>query len=382
MTTVAVLFWASILVVAYTFVGYPLVLWARAKLRPRRPPVCVADDSQLPPVTVVIVVYNEGARIGRKIENLLKSNYPADRLNVLIASDASDDDTAAVVRSYADRGVKLLEFSERRGKAACVTDAMAAVTTEFVVLNDARQRLDAGAIRQLVCVLWGDESIGAVSGELVFEDDSPTDFSRGVDIYWTYEKFIRNQEALIDSTVGVTGAIYAIRRSCFSPLPLGAILDDVMVPMRVVRAGRRVTFEPAAVAYDVPSRDPAAERRRKVRTLLGNWQLLAFESWLLLPWKNRIWWQFMSHKVLRLVAPLFIVLAFVQSVLLAGTSPFYRAMLLLQVGFYCAPLVGRVVPNRRLRSLFMAPMAFVYLNWFATRGFWEFLLKRKGHLWR
>jgi hypothetical protein len=151
--------------------------------------------------------------------------------------------------------------------------------------------------------------------------------------------------------------------------------------MQVTRCGKRVGFDSDAVAYDVPSRDAAAERHRKVRTLAGNWQLVAAEPWLLSPLANRLWWQFVSHKVLRLVAPLFLLATLVTSAALAGGSRLFLALFCGQIVFYGAPALAALLPDVPVRSLMRAPLAFVQLNWFALSALWEFLRGRERRLW-
>lgn len=365
---------------AFTFIGYPVLLSLLVERQRPSPKPPSALRAELRAVTVVIVAYNEAARIGSKLENVLGSAYPTELLRVVVGSDASTDNTAEIVRGFAGRGVRLLEFQQRRGKAACLNDAMAVVDTDLVIMMDVRQRIAGDAIRRLVDEL-SDPKVGAVSGELVLEQGT-TGFSRGIDSYWRYEKFIRESEARIDSAVGVTGAIYAVRKSLFEPLPAGTVLDDVLVPMRVVRQGYRVGFCGGAHAFDVPSEDPRAEQRRKIRTLTGNWQLLQMEPWLISPMRNRIWWQYFSHKVLRLVAPLFLVLLLISSAVLAQSSSLFAAALIAQLAFYFLPMVGAVLRPGRIKSILVAPMAFLFLNWFAVRGFWDFIRRRELHLWR
>jgi len=210
---------------------------------------------------------------------------------------------------------------------------------EIVVLADARQRFEAGALGALVRP-FADPRVGAVGGELVLaRDPATTPVGRGVGVYWRLEKSIRLSESLVDSTVGATGAIYAIRRDLFDPIPDDTILDDVLIPMRIVRFGYRVLFEPAARAYDRPATSAGEEFVRKVRTIAGNFQMLARERWMLDPFRNRLWLQTLSHKGLRLLGPLLLGTALVTNLLLAG-RPLYEWTLLAQGVFYAAALLG------------------------------------------
>ncbi len=371
------IFWVSVALVAYTYAGYPLLLalWARGFSRPIR------RATVTPKVTVVVIAHNEEHRIVAKIETILAQDYPATALRVLVASDGSTDGTLAAIEPWRGNRVGAIGWPDRRGKAACLNDAVAACSEDVIVFTDARQRLHPGAVRALV-ENFADERVGAVSGELVFETEDATEFGEGVDAYWRYEKAIRLRECFVDSTVGATGALYAIRRNLYRPIPANTVLDDVLIPMNVVLQGYRVAFEPRAVAYDRPARDAAQERVRKVRTLAGNFQLFATRPDFLLPWRNRIAFQFWSHKVLRLVCPWAMATALVASAALAPRSPLYTSALAMQLAFWGAALAGALFPAvRSLRPVRIAH-AFLSLNWFAVLGLMEFLTNREAHLWR
>jgi cellulose synthase/poly-beta-1,6-N-acetylglucosamine synthase-like glycosyltransferase len=374
MTEIALV--AALTGLAYTYVGYPALIWLLARLFPR----AVRRGDFEPRVAVIIVVHNEAARIGRKLETCMALDYPKDKLRIVVASDGSEDGTNAIVAACADRGVDLLAFPGRRGKAACLNDAIARCTEEIVVLTDARQRLDPAAVRHLA-ENFADRDVGAASGELVFETDGITQFGEGVDAYWRYEKFIRQQEGRFHSTVGVTGALYALRRECFREIPPSTILDDVVIPMNAVMAGRRVVFESRARAYDLPSRDPRQEKLRKVRTLAGNYQLMASHPAFLVPLRNPIWVQLVSHKVFRLLGPLFMAMALITTAILAPGSIFCRYLLAAQLAAYALPALGLAWPVAKRWHVVKLATAFLLLNWFAVLGLLEFLRNRDAHLW-
>lgn len=371
------IFWLSLALVVYAYAGYPLLLTVWARLRPRP---LVHDAAGAPSVAIVVVGFNEGKRIGAKIESCLAQTYRRGAVRVVIASDGSTDDMGTVVAGYAPRGVTWLPFSERRGKAACLNDAAAACHEDVIVFTDARQRLHPEAVERLVNAL-GDPRFGAVSGELVFEADDASGFAAGIDAYWRYEKFIRRQEAETGSVVGVTGALYAIRRACFRPIPVQTILDDVAIPMQVVMQGYRVGFEAGAMAYDRPSTQVDQERLRKVRTLAGNFQLMQlFPRWVA-PWSNPIWVAFFSHKLARLLAPFAMVTGLLANAVLSLDSAFYAACLVGQLLFAAAAWAGR--PNGPARTVRIARLAhaFLTLNAFVVLGLIHFLRHRDAHLW-
>lgn len=362
------LFWASLAALFYTFIGYALCIGLLAKLA-GRPPGKSAPASP-PFVSVVLVAFNEQDRIIPRIENLLAANYPADRMEVLVVTDGSTDSTAARLRALADPRVRVLAREQRSGKSACLNAAIPAATGEIVVLCDARQRFAPHTIPELVAN-FSDPGLGAVSGSLEI-DPAATGVGGGVDLYWKLEKFIRGCEGRFSSTIGATGAVYAIRRELFQPIPDDTLLDDVVIPMQIaVNHGRRISFDPTAPAYDPQTTDPAKEKRRKLRTLAGNFQLLAHHPGWLLPWRTGLWWQLLSHKYSRIVAPVFMVTMFAANVALAD-GPFYRAVLLAHCAFYALAVAGLALPGLR-RKPFSVPAGFVFLNLMTVGGFVNWL---------
>jgi len=353
--------WTAGGLVAYAYLGYPLVLWVLARVA-GRPPVR-RDPAQEPTVTIVIVAHDEERHLAAKLDDCLAQDYPPDRRDVLVVSDGSTDATDAIVRGYADRGVRLLRVPGPMGKPTGLVRAVAEARADVLVLCDARQRLDRGALRALAAN-FADPTVGAVSGELFIGGAPGTATASGVGAYWRYEKFIRKQEAALDSVVGATGALYAVRRALFPRLDPRTVLDDVAVPMEVVRTGHRVVFEPEARAYDTAD-SPEGEYRRKVRTLVGNFQLMALHPWMWNPAANRIWWQLVSHKLLRLVVP-WALLAFLAGslVLVVETGARWAtALLAAQLAGYALGGAGWVAERRGWRARVLAvPCAFVLLN--------------------
>ncbi len=363
--------------VVYTFIGYPLIIWIVAKFRPRL--VRRADFE--PDVAIVIVAHNEMQNIEGKLETCLAQDYPKERIRVLVASDGSNDDTNEIVTTYVNLGVQLLAFDQRRGKAACLNDAIESCSEEIIVLTDVRQRLDKDAVRSLVRN-FSDPTIGAASGTLEFKTDGTTGFGRGVDAYWRYELFIRRQESCVHSTVGVTGALYALRRRCFRKIPNDTILDDVVIPMNAVVDGYRAVLDEHAFAYDTPSQSRGQEQARKIRTAAGNYQLLASHRSFLHPRKNPILLQFVSHKILRLFAPFCLAGLLLTNILIISYSPLYFWFLVAQAVGYASAFIGLVWPRADRFRVVTVARAFLLLNWFAALGLVEFLRNRATHVWR
>jgi len=377
-------FWLGLFLLGYVYAGYPLIAWFRARLSPQphlREPIA-------PSVTVLVVAYNEGEKMAGRIQNLRALDYPASQLDIIIASDGSTDDTVAQARAHADDRVAVRVFPCRRGKAAVLNDTVPSARGEIVVLADARQRFESDAARALVSN-FADPAVGAVSGELILSAGT-TATGDGVGFYWRYEKFMRRHESRRDSTVGATGAICAIRRPLFEPIPADTILDDVLIPLRIVRRGYRVLFDATARAVDGPSATAQQEFVRKARTIAGTFQLFCRERWLLNPFRNRLWFETLSHKGLRLAAPALQAGVLACSIGLRDVS-LYRLMLLAQGVFYGAALAGWALGHRRAPSpesrapsylrLLALPYAICLLNWATIAGFIRFIAGRQHATW-
>ncbi len=345
-------FWTCFICVFYVYGGYPAVLMIWRALA-RRP---VHKHAMTPTVSLVIAVHNERDNIHRKMCNCFELDYPPEMLQVILSLDGSTDGTEDVARYYEGLGVTVVRLPMHFGKAEALNRGVAAAVGEIVVFTDARQKFERGAIRELIAN-FADPLVGAVSGELVLLDADGSEASDGVGIYWRYEKRLRAMESELHSVTGATGAIYAIRRDLFRPLPAGTVLDDVAIPMGVVLQGKRCIQEPAARAYDLVSSSLQQEYGRKVRTLMGNYQLVARMPELLVPWRNPIFTQFVSHKLGRLAAPHCLAGLFVSNLfLLRGIYLWLFAAqilwyLLAFVGWRIASGDGKPHPNREIRSL-------------------------------
>jgi cellulose synthase/poly-beta-1,6-N-acetylglucosamine synthase-like glycosyltransferase len=372
-----VVFWSSLGLLVYVYIGYPIVAALRAKLHPK-PRLRARLE---PRVSIIVIAHNEAERIGGRIENLLTLNYPPHKLEIVVGSDGSTDGTVERALRYRSLGVTVRAFKQHRGKPAIVNALVPIVHGEIVVFADARQRFDPQTINELVAN-FADPSVGAVSGELMIDAHDGTGAAgRGATFYWRYEKFIRNAEGRADSTVGATGAIYAIRRSLFEAIPEDTLLDDVLIPLRIVRRGYRVVFEPNARAYDCASSTARQEFVRKTRTIAGTFQLMAREGWLFNPLRNRLWFETVSHKMLRVALPMLHATFLVSNVVLAD-SGFYGLMLGLQAGFYAVATIGLSQRDARRRSIvFTAPSAMCLLLWATVVGFYRFITHRQQVTW-
>lgn len=297
----------ALAVIVYAYAGYPAICWLRARLRP----LPIARRPVRPRVSIIIAAWNEARTIGHKLQDLAQQSYPPELTEIIVACDGSSDGTPERAQNMAalvGRRLHVIALPQHRGKAAALNAATAAATGEVLVFTDARQELSHNAVEALV-ENFGDGSVGAVGGELVLAGDAPAG------AYWKYEAAIRRWESAAGSTIGVSGALYALRRELWRPLPEETILDDVLVPMRARLSGQRVVLEPLAKAFDRAAEN-AREFGRKVRTLSGNFQLLALEPALAVPWRNPSWFGLVSHKLMRLAVPYAMVTALVAAALL------------------------------------------------------------------
>jgi poly-beta-1,6-N-acetyl-D-glucosamine synthase len=379
MTPLEIAFWAALGLTAYAYLGYPGIVLLLARVRPH--PVRCAPV--MPTMTVVIAAHNEEHHIAAKIENCLALAYPADRLDLVVVSDGSSDGTETIVADYAARfpgRIALITRPRQHGKATALNAGVAQATGDIVLFADARQQFDLGVARALA-ENFADPAVGAVSGELILRSQGRAGQGEGLGLYWRYEKAIRQAESLWGSSMGYTGALSAVRRSLFESLPKDTLLDDLVTPLRVIARRHRVVFEPRARAYDVISARPALEFARKVRTLAGVLQTCLNVRTLIGGLPARVWWQLLSHKLLRLFVPYLLVIVLVANAFLVG--PAYRTTLLVQVVLYALGLAGLLLPGRLGRSrVFGVPATFLLLNSAAVVATFRYATGNRLDLWR
>jgi poly-beta-1,6-N-acetyl-D-glucosamine synthase len=357
----AIVFWISLAAVAYVYVGYPLVLMVWRRLAPKPVRKCAYE----PTVSLVISMENESCNVLPKMRNCRDLDYPPEKLQVIVSLDAPTDSTYELLRNIAPPGVRIVFSPIRGGKAAAVNRGVSVATGEILVFGDASQRLEPNALRELVAN-FADESVGAVSGALILLDEHGREACDGAGAYWRYEKVLRAMESDIHSVPGATGAIYAVRRSLFAPVPAGTILDDVVVPMRIVLGGHRAVFDPTARAYDAVTDSAQCEYRRKRRTLTGNYQLIVEMPELLSCRRNPVFAQFVSHKMGRLLVPYGLAALFVSNLFLLRGA--YRAAFAGQVLFYLLAASGGLVGHRAA----VLANRFVLMNWAVLAGLFQF----------
>jgi len=361
------MFWISLLGLAYIYLGYPLLMRGLARVRPMRRQRQASDQK----VSVVIACHNEAAAIVPKLRALLSGDQAAWVDEVLIGLDGSTDGTGDAVSSLNDGRIRVVRFAERRGKPSVLNDLIPQCRSGIVVLCDARQMLSETAIPELVAN-FADPTVGVVSGELKFRADSETTVAgRGIGAYWRIEKMIRRAEAGFRGVPGATGALYAIRRELFTPIPPQTLLDDVVIPMQAVSRGYRCVFETGAVAWDDAACTLSSESIRKRRTIAGAAQLAIRHPRWLLPWCNPIWFEYVSHKILRLTSPLLLLLVMATNIMLL-TEPVYAVLGTLHAVFYGTALAGWICQRTgRPSLLFGVQLMFLTLNVTTALALWD-----------
>ncbi len=364
-------FWLAFSGAAYAYLGYPVLLLALRRLgaRPVR-----RDDAALPTVSIVLPVYNEAAHLSQRLRELVSLGYPADRLELLVVSDGSDDGSDEIVRAAeaADERIRLLRVEERRGKGNALNQGVAAARNEVLVFIDASIRLEPGALRALVRA-FADPRVSCVSGE-----DRIDGFS-GEGLYGRYELFLRRCESDLHSLVGVSGSFYAQRRALCPVFPEG-LAPDFVAALHAVSTGRRAVGEPDAVGWMSAVASPRDEFRRKVRTLLRGMAALRGYAHLLDPRRAGVFALFLwSHKVMRWLVPFFLVVMLVANAALLGTRPYaYIGVahgLFYAVGLLALAGVGRATKAGKFAGYFLNVNAAIAVAW------GQFLTGRRQELW-
>lgn len=364
-------FLASGWLLLYTFAGYPAGVWLLARLRPQR-----VDKQPITPTVSAIIVVRDGAlHLQAKLANLGTLTYPRERIEIIVACDGCRDGTPRLAKRYNDPRVRVLEFTTPQGKAACLNAAVAEAKGEVLLFTDVRQTLAPIALRELVANL-ADPEVGIASGEMLYTD-THSGFAQGIASYWQYEKALRLAESQSGSTVSVSSALYAMRRLQYEPLPAGTMLEDVLIPMRMIASGRRVVFEPRALAWDRLEQRAEDDRPRRVYYAAGHYQLSRLAPWLLSPQQNPAWLRFVSHKLLRLAAPWLLLGMTVAASLLARRHWLCAATLAVLVAGACLVAVGRLAPALTRWLPVRLAVTFFYLNLSSAQALVTFARRRE-----
>jgi cellulose synthase/poly-beta-1,6-N-acetylglucosamine synthase-like glycosyltransferase len=377
----ALIFFISAVLIIYTYFGYPLLVALVARIHPR--PVR-RDDAYTPPLTLLIAAYNEQDVIADKLENSLALDYPTDRLQILVATDGSDDRTPDLVKQYAERGIELNHRPERRGKMAAIDRALPLVHGEIIVLSDANAFYHPDTLRKLVRN-FADDQVGAASGKKTMIKEERA-LAQSENLYWRYESFLKKQESLVDSTTGVVGEMLALRRALYQPPSQAVVNDDFYLAYAVLKQGYRVIYEPEAIAEERMSKSLQDERIRRSRIVAGRFQLFSRPDTI--PWR-RPWIAFaaLSHKGLRPLVPLLMLLSYVANLLwwltAGGKATIPAVFLAGQTLFYLSAVAGWLLDRQGIRlKLLYIPYYFCSANLSAWGGLVKFVTGGQSTQWK
>lgn len=369
-----VIFWVSLSLLVYSYFVYPLLL----KLLVKPKSIALQDITDYPSVDIIIAAYNEESCIKARIENALAQNYPG-TLNILVASDGSKDKTGEIITGFTDPRVNAHDFPENRGKISVLNDLISQSTADYLVLTDANTEFNVDAVDILIRSFTG--KVGAVSGELILETDAGNQNQDG--LYWQYEQLLKKYESALGGLLGANGAIYAIKRDLYIPLPKDTVVDDFCIVMNVKKQGYKVLYNELAIATEEIAPSLKEEYGRRVRIGVGNYKAFMVNLWALSPlqgWFSLCYW---SHKVLRWFAPHLMLIIFLTNLALIAT-PFYRIVFVGQVLFYIIGIYGqRKIDNgEKVNNAISIISFFLSMNIALAQGFLKFLKGHKSGGWQ
>ncbi len=378
MTTIfALFFWLSAAALFYTYIGYPILIALISTLRPRR----VARAACEPSVTIVIAAYNEERALAAKIENTLALEYPRELLQIIVTSDCSTDGTDEIVQSFGAHGVVLHRQAERRGKTAAQNAAVEKARGEIILFSDATSLYQPDVLKKIL-PNFSDQSVGCVGGRLIYLDPGDTRVGRGAKSYWNYETFLKKHESRACSLIGVSGCLYAVRRSAYVPL-YDEACSDFIIATKMVEQGLRTVYEPEAICHEETNQRQDNELKMRVRVIAQTFTDLWRHRSLLNPLTSGLYGvQLISHKVMRYLVPFFLMGLMASAAALSGVSIFYRLLFALQaVGYSCAAiawLLERIGFRSRVLAL---PQYFVLANLASLIAMFKFLRGERYARW-
>ncbi|GAB5528079.1 MAG: glycosyltransferase family 2 protein [Roseivirga sp.] len=375
------LFWTSAFIIAYTFIGYGIIITLLARLRKKRPIAEMAEDD-LPDITLVVAAYNEADIIEAKVRNCLALDYPADRLKLLFVTDGSDDGTENLIQHIPE--VRVFHQPERQGKIAAVNRIMPHVQTDITFFTDANVMITPKGIRQMAHHFQSN-LVGAVSGEKkVISNEIDAASASGEGFYWKYESYLKRKDAEWNSLVGAAGELFAIRTHLFKPVASDILIEDFIMTMDIAAKGYRVAYEPAAIASETASANIEEETKRKVRIAAGGLQAVLRMLPLLNPFLNtRLSFQYISHRVLRwTLMPLALLGLLFSNAALLDKHFIYQLAIIGQLLFYGLSFLGYLLQNRTISLKgFFAPYYFVFMHVCVVRGWFRYLSGKQQVTW-
>ena len=374
---VEVVFWLSVAGVGYAYVGYPLLLTLLSKIAPKP----VKSEEWTPSVTVIIAAYNEERDLAAKLENTLALDYPSSRLEIMVTSDCSSDRTDEIAQSFAARGVRLHRQPERHGKTAAQNAAVEKANGEIIVFSDATTHYRPDVLR-LMMPAFADQSVGCVTGRVIYQDEKDSAVGAGTQSYWNYEFFLKKHESAVCSLIGVCGCMYAVRKSAYVPLYNDAC-SDFIIATTMVEQGLRAVYVPEAVCIEEPNRQARKELAARVRIISQTFADLWRNRAVLNPFNSGFYAiQLWSHKLMRYLVPVCLIAVFLSTAFLAPRSTFYAVLFVLQVCFYLAALISSLLERVGLNVRYLAlPQYFVITNLASLIAFVKFLSGERYARW-
>ena len=372
-----ILFWMCAAALAYAYVGYPLLLVIVGRWRRRE----VRREDWTPSVSVIITAYNEERDLAAKLENTLALDYPREKLEVMVASDCSDDRTDEIARSFGPRGVLLHRQPERLGKTAAQNAAVERARGEILLFSDATTLYRPDVLRVIVRN-FADPTVGCAAGRLIYVDPERSSVGRGARSYWDYEVFLKERESRVCSLIGVSGCLYAVRRAAYVPL-YNEACSDFLIATKMVEQGLRTVYEPAAVCTEETNSRAHKEMRMRVRVITQTYTDLWRHRAMLNPLRSGFYAvQLFSHKVMRYLVPVFLCGMLAASAVLAARSPFYLFALAAQLAGYAAAAAGWLLERGGRKAGPLAfPLYFTLANLAALFAFYQFLRGERYARW-
>lgn len=364
-----VVFVAAMAIIAFVYAGYPALMFALSFIL-KRP---VRRDVITPRVSVIIAAYNEERDIEAKLKNTLALDYPRDRMEVIVASDCSTDQTDDIVRSFGPQGVILRQQPERLGKTVAQNRAVKASSGEILIFSDATTMYEPDAIRKIVRS-FADPEVGCVAGQLVYANASSSGVGDGCRSYWDYEKFLKRCESHAGTLVGVSGCLYAVRRICHARLA-NDMIDDFAIATEIHLQGLRTVYDPEAIAVENANRRGKDEFRMRVRVINQTLSALHRYRHALNPLRHKMFaFQMITHKALRYAIPFPLIAAFIASGLASGSVLWLRFAFIGQLALYGAAIAGLIRERRKMRLGFLSiPYYFALANAASVVAFWKAL---------
>ena len=375
----AVIFWVSVSIVVYIYMGYPLFLLTCLLFKHIKP---IKKADIIPTVSIIIAAYNEEKNIGQKIENTLSLDYPSDKLEIIVTSDCSTDKTDETVLGYEDLGVILLRQPERGGKTAAQNMAVLHAKGEIILFSDATTVYKTDAIRKIVRS-FADPDVACVGGRLQYVEANSSSVAKGGGLYWKYETFLKQRETLVNSLTGVSGCMYAIRKEHFKPID-PELISDFVTALQTVEHGHRVIYEPEAVCFEETTRSIGEEFRMRIRVIIRALNALFKMRKMMNPIKYGLFaLDLISHKLLRFAVPLFLFAAFVANIVILPDHDFYIFTLLAQIVLYFSAIIGFVLQRKNIKKLpFYVPFYFCMVNLAAVIAMYKYIRGERMVTWK